>query len=51
MVFAFMVCNRRRYDVGKPRVPMEMIWCVLEVLDYAPLWNLSGWRDGHWIWG
>jgi hypothetical protein len=34
MVFTFMVCNRREC---KPYLPMEVIWCVLEMLDYTML--------------
>jgi hypothetical protein len=37
MVFAFMVCNRRGC---KPYLPMEVIWCVLEMLDYNTLGEL-----------
>jgi hypothetical protein len=37
-VFTFMVCNRRGC---KPYLPMEVIWCVLEMLDYTMLGELE----------
>ena len=44
MVFTFMVCNRRR-RWGLPWLPMEVIWCVLEMLDYTTLGAPKrGWR-------